>query len=213
MIFAFLLTILISYFLGSIPFAYIVGKLKGIDIREHGSGNVGTTNTLRTLGKLPAIVVLILDAGKGFLAVFISGLIFEYYKNEMNAEINYQIILQITAAFMAILGHIYTFWLKFKGGKGVATGLGVLIAIAPKLLIIAIVFFILAVVITKMVSLGSILAALSLPASFFIFYNIKEDNILFGFLIVVSIFIVLKHKSNIKRIFTGTESKISFKKK
>ncbi|MDH5719256.1 MAG: glycerol-3-phosphate 1-O-acyltransferase PlsY [Spirochaetia bacterium] len=189
-----------AYLSGSFPAAYVIGRLKGIDIRKHGSGNVGATNTMRVLGKSWGSIVFIIDILKGFLPVFILSYIFK------NSEVSYFFLLSI--GFMAVLGHIYPVWLKFSGGKGVATACGVLLAIIPFIVLISMGIFIVIVSLFKYVSLASIISALSLPVLFYIFEDVNNDIRFFIFLIVVSIFVVYKHKSNIIRIIHGNENKI-----
>lgn len=199
------IAVVIAYLLGSIPFSYIIGKLKGIDIREHGSGNVGATNALRVLGTKTGIITLILDMGKGFLAVELCRILIP------GAESGILVIVAITA----ILGHIFTIFLGFKGGKGVATSAGVFIDLMPLPCLLALLLFIIIVAITRYVSLGSILAA------FFLFSYVLIDNILNSFarweyLVVITLvagFIIIRHKGNIERLIKGNENRISFKKK
>jgi len=197
--------LIISYILGSIPTSYLMGKLiRKIDIRDFGSGNVGATNALRVLGTKIGIITLIIDIGKGILAVTFGKLIVAEPSN----------LVAIAFGLFAILGHIFTIFLKFKGGKGVATSAGVFIALAPHAVGIALIVFLLTVMLTKYVSLGSIFAALIL---FFVelYRNITNSfqNIeLLVFIFLIAIFIIIRHRSNIKRILAGNENKISFKK-
>ncbi len=201
-----IITFLVAYILGSIPISYIMGKLiKGIDIRNFGSGNAGATNALRILGTKVGVFTLIMDIAKGFLAVNIARLIIHQPSD---------LILIITGLF-AILGHIFTIFLKFKGGKGVATSAGVFIALVPIPISIALFVFIVTVWLSKFVSLASILAALTLFISELVI-NIRnsfaELEILI-FIFIVVLFIIIRHKSNIQRLINGNENKISFKKK
>ncbi|RLC51960.1 MAG: acyl-phosphate glycerol 3-phosphate acyltransferase [Candidatus Cloacimonadota bacterium] len=195
----------LAYILGSIPTSYLMGKfIKKIDIRDFGSGNVGATNALRVLGTKIGIITLIIDIGKGILAVFMGKIIVAEPSN----------IVLIALGLFAILGHIFTIFLKFKGGKGVATSAGVFIALSPLAVGIALIVFVLTVWISKYVSLGSILAALVL---FLVelYWNITHsfENIeLLIFIFVIAAFIIIRHKSNIKRILAGNENKLSFKK-
>ena len=195
-----------AYILGSIPTSYIIGKLiKGIDIRNFGSGNVGTTNALRILGTKVGVFTLIIDIGKGFLAVNFARFIIPEPTD---------IIIIITGLF-AIIGHIFTIFLKFKGGKGVATSAGVFIAIIPIPVALALFVFVLTVWLSKFVSLGSILAALTLFISelvmnFWISF-VELEFLIFTF--IIALFIIIRHKANIQRLFNGNENIISFKKK
>jgi len=200
-----IIAFIVSYILGSIPTSYLMGKLiKKIDIRDFGSGNVGATNALRVLGTKIGIITLVIDIGKGILAVFLGKMIVAEPSN----------IVLIAFGLFAILGHIFTIFLKFKGGKGVATSAGVFIALTPLAVGIALIVFVLTVWISRYVSLGSILAALVL---FLVelYWNITHsfENIeLLIFIFVIAAFIIIRHKSNIKRILAGNENKLSFKK-
>lgn len=196
---------ILSYILGSIPTSFLMGKMiKKIDIREHGSGNVGATNALRVLGTKIGIITLIIDIGKGILAVILGKMIVTDPSN----------IVVIAFGLLAILGHIFTIFLKFKGGKGVATAAGVFIALSPQAIGIALLVFVLTVWISKYVSLGSILAALVL-FGVELYWNITNSfqNIeLLIFVFIIAAFIIIRHKSNIKRIIAGNENRINFKK-
>ena len=189
--------------MGSIPTSYILGKkFKGIDIRNFGSGNVGATNALRILGTKYGVISMILDMAKGAIPVFAAKLL------------GYSDIWLILIALTAILGHIFTIFLKFKGGKGVATSAGVFIALAPSAIGIALLVFIIVVWISKYVSLGSILAASTLFAVELII-NIRngfQQKEILTLITIVALFIIIKHKANIKRLIAGNENKISFKK-
>lgn len=195
-----------AYILGSIPTSYIMGKLiKGIDIRDFGSGNVGATNALRILGTKVGVFTLIIDIGKGFLAVNIARIIIEDPTD----------LIMILTGLFAILGHIFTIFLKFKGGKGVAASAGVFIALVPVPIAIALFVFIITVWLSKFVSLGSILAAFTLFISELII-NIRNsftkiEILIFTF--IITLFIIIRHKANIQRLINGNENKISFKKK
>ena len=201
----FIIALLAAYILGSVPTSYIMGKLiKGIDIRDFGSGNVGATNALRILGTKVGVFTLVIDIGKGFLAVNIARMIIPEPTD---------LILILTGLF-AILGHIFTIFLKFKGGKGVATSAGVFIALIPIPVALAFFVFVFTVWLSKFVSLGSILAALTLFISELIM-NIWISFVELEFLIftfIIALFIIIRHKANIKRLINGNENKISFKK-
>ena len=201
-----IIALFIGYILGSIPTSYIMGKLiKGIDIRDFGSGNVGATNALRILGTKVGIFTLIIDIGKGFLTVNIARMIISEPTD---------LILILTGLF-AILGHIFTLFLKFKGGKGVATSAGVFIALVPIPLALALFVFVFTVWLSKFVSLGSILAALTLFVSELIiniWLSFAELEILI-FTFIIALFIIIRHKANIQRLINGNENKISFNKK
>ncbi|MCX5701571.1 MAG: glycerol-3-phosphate 1-O-acyltransferase PlsY [Candidatus Omnitrophica bacterium] len=197
----------ISYLLGSIPTAYIFGRLlKGIDIRKFGSGNVGATNAMRVLGKTPGITVLILDTIKGFIAVFFLGnFIMERYPAVSDE------ILRIIFGIACISGHNWTIFLRFKGGKGIATTLGVLLGlsikiVALKLVLGSVIFtWLLVLVFFRFVSLSSIIAGISLPVYLFVF---KHSGILICLGIILAIFTILRHKQNIKRIIQRKEPRL-----
>ena len=195
----YLFLISIVYFFGSIPFAYILPKIFGLgDIRKLGSGNVGATNVLRAGNKLLAIIVLAFDIIKGFAPLFI---LKNYYHNELS-EI---IILFIGSA--AILGHIFPIWLKFKGGKGVATYIGFLFAINYIFGIIFIITWLLIALLKKYSSLASITSLVLLP--FFVMLFSYEKNLIY-LLILINLIIISKHYSNIYRLINKSETKIKF---
>ena len=195
------LGILISYLVGSIPWAYIFGRLlKGIDIRQFGSGNVGATNALRVLGRGPGIVVLALDILKGLLTVVILG----------QTE-----ILSIVFGLCCICGHNWTVFLKFKGGKGVATTLGVLLGLAIKISGLRLILGLLAITwfgvlaFSKIISLSSVVTAIVFPVYTVLFKRfLKQPNVLICLSIILSILIILRHKSNLKRLLQGKEPRI-----
>ncbi len=201
-----LLISIIAYLFGSIPTAIIAGKiLKGIDIREHGSGNAGATNVLRVLGWKAGLVVLMIDMLKGFVPVFWIAPLF--------ATPDYVVYYQILAAIAAILGHIWTLFAGFKGGKGVGTSAGVFLGLAPWPLLSALAVFIVVVALTRYVSLGSLLAALAFLAGLLaerFVLNIPVPDILLYLGAIVVILIWYAHRENIKRLIAGNENKVSF---
>ena len=192
--------ILISYLLGSIPTGFLFGKLlKNIDLRLIGSGSTGATNVLRNVGKWPALFVFIIDVGKGLIAVKIA----QYYTNQNSIE--------VLAGISAIAGHIWPIWLKGMGGKAVATGLGMFLALSWKVGLASLGIFLLVLAKSKFVSLSSISAAIVLPI--FMFFNLS--NILHPFFLislVVSFLVIWKHRTNIYRLIKGEESKINLNK-
>ncbi len=208
----------VSYLLGSIPFGYIlVRTFTGADVRAQGSGNIGATNVARTGKKGLAIATLFLDALKGWAAVEIAMSVFEHrhYQSQVTSEVGIRqvmIFIAAMAALMAVVGHMYPVWLKFKGGKGVATGLGVFVALAPKALIASLLVFIVVVGVTKYVSLGSILASAAFPFSFWYVMRDAITPVAFAMVCAVPLLIIWKHKDNIKRLMAGTESKLGAKK-
>lgn len=207
----------IGYIFGMFQTAYIYGKAHNIDIREHGSGNAGTTNALRTLGKKAALVVFVGDMLKAIIPSLIIRLIFkDIYPDTMT-------LLVLYTGFGAVLGHNFPAYLKFKGGKGIATTGGFIISLGQwQLIVVGLIIFILAVVITKYVSAGSLLMVVSVFITFFITSRLGYIKGLTGTyveyeaLVVFFAFVALafiRHKANIVRIFKGTENKLSFKKK
>lgn len=202
-----IIILVISYIIGSIPTAIIAGKwLKKIDIRKHGSGNAGATNVFRTLGWKAGITVLLIDMFKGFIPVYwIAGL---FHQNPDTL-----IYLQLLAGICAILGHIWTIFAGFKGGKGVGTSAGVFLGLAPLALGIALLVFVIIVWLTRYVSLGSILAALTLLIILLLqkfVLNMFVPDILLYVCTVIVILIWVAHKENIKRLLKGDENKLKF---
>lgn len=204
-----LLGIVLSYLIGSIPTAYIFGKVsKGIDIRQHGSGNVGATNVFRVLGKGPGFAVLLLDILKGVIAVAL-------IPDLLGLT---EILHRVGMALVVVCGHNWTIFLKFKGGKGIATSFGVLIGLTLKIAVIrpvllwTIVIWIACFLITRIVSVSSIVAATCLPIIMVLTGQEFTIVCLGG---IFCIFVVLRHKPNIKRLFAGQEPRVplSFRKK
>lgn len=200
----------IAYLLGSIPTAIWVGKSwYDIDVREHGSKNAGATNTFRVLGKKPGIVVLTIDVLKGAIATFLP-VIFLSGKFETGDETLVQI--QILAAIFAVMGHVFPLFAQFKGGKGVATSLGVIIGLQPIAAAICIVIFLIVFILSKYVSLGAISAALAFPLV--IKFIIMEESLwLTGFSILLSCLVIFAHRKNIGRLVRQEESKMNLFKK
>ncbi len=196
----------IGYLIGSINFSVILSrKMAGFDLREKGSKNAGTTNMLRTVGKKGALFVLILDILKGVAAVLIAKLI--------SGDYNQAVACQI-AAFAVVLGHTFPIFFEFRGGKGVATSIGVLLVLNWQIGLICLVYGILMIILTRMVSLGSITAAILFPV---LTVFIRNHYIATGFNYVIfgaimACFVLFNHRSNIKRLNNGTENRISFKK-
>ena len=203
--------LLFSYLLGSIPTAYLFTKfLKGIDIRKVGSGNVGATNAMRVLGKRLGITVLLLDILKGFVAVVFLGNYF-IHKPVLLQEQN----LLILMGLCCICGHNWTIFLQFKGGKGIATSFGVLLALSIKIsglgliIVLLILIWLVVFLISKIVSLSSIFAAVSLPIFCFFF---KQSVSVLSLSLLLSVFIVIRHKANLSRILRGEEPRLYLKK-
>ncbi|KAF0134143.1 MAG: glycerol-3-phosphate acyltransferase PlsY [Candidatus Saganbacteria bacterium] len=187
------IVIIAAYLIGSVPFGVIVACFFQIDITKQGSGNIGATNVLRTLGALPGILVLVLDLLKGTFAAYL-GIIFLHDP-----------LWVVLAGVFAILGHMFSIYLRFKGGKGAAVGLGVLLAITPEVFLISAVLVILIVAITRYVSLASMIVPI-IAALLMVYLNKPLPYIIST--IIVFVVMVIKHKSNIKRIISGTERKI-----
>lgn len=195
---------ILAYLLGSIPTAVWVGlKFYNTDVREHGSKNAGATNTFRVLGKKPGVIVLFIDIIKGALAVSLPLILFSK-SLDYDALINIQLVCGITA----IIGHIFPVFAKFNGGKGVATSLGVVVGIHPPTALVCIGLFLLFFLVTQMVSVGALIAAVAFPLVLhFIFGN---DNFwLSAFSIVLSIAVIIAHRQNIKRLINGEENKMN----
>ena len=195
-----------AYIIGSIPTAYIFGKvLKGIDIREYGSGNAGATNVFRVIGKTPGVIVLMIDIIKGFLCATYLASGFLYLAPVTRPEL-YRILVGLSA----IAGHNWTLFLKFKGGKGVAASAGVVIGLIPKIFWLGFLVWLITFFITGFVSLSSIVAVISIPIFTLAFGEPAEMVI---FMCLLSLIIVYKHKPNIRRLARGEEKRISFFKK
>lgn len=189
------LVVIIAYLIGSIPFGYLIVRAKeGGDVRQTGSGGTGATNVTRRAGRSAGVLTLILDALKGALAVFIAQLV-------SNTDWS-----TAAAAIAVIVGHIFPIWLRFKGGKGVATGVGVFLMLDPLAVLCAGVIFLAVVLLTKYVSLGSILAAAAIPL--FVWLNTATGPLLAAAVVGASL-IVFAHRENIVRILNGTESRTS----
>ena len=189
----------LCYLLGSFPTGFLIGKyLKNIDLRKIGSGSTGATNVLRNVGKWPALFVFIIDVLKGFIAVKISYVLIS------------ESIYEVLAGSLAVSGHIWPIWLKGKGGKAVATGLGIFIALSWQVGLASFGIFLLVLSFSKFVSLSSITASFLLPIFMFLYLG-KMDHPYFIFSVLVAILIIGKHKTNIARIIKGIEPKIKVK--
>ncbi|MBO5810286.1 MAG: glycerol-3-phosphate 1-O-acyltransferase PlsY [Bacteroidales bacterium] len=202
-----LIIVLVAYLLGSIPSSVWIGKIfYGIDVREHGSGNAGTTNTIRILGYKAGIPVFIIDALKGWLAVFLTKIIFGYFPSMEMPE-----YMPIVSAVAVVLGHIFPVFAGFRGGKGVATLLGVGFGLIPIPALIALAIFMVVLFSFGYVSLASIIATITLPVVTYFF--VMPDNIFLLLLtIAVAVFVPITHRQNIKRLMNGTENKFLKKK-
>ena len=189
----------LCYLLGSFPTGFLIGKyLKNIDLRKIGSGSTGATNVLRNVGKWPALFVFIIDVLKGFIAVKISYVFIS------------ESIYEVLAGSLAVSGHIWPIWLKGKGGKAVATGLGIFIALSWQVGLASFGIFLLVLSFSKFVSLSSITASFLLPVFMFLYLG-KMDHPYFIFSLLVAVLIIAKHKTNIARLIKGIEPKIKVK--
>ena len=203
---AYITVAIVAYVIGSINFAVIFSrKFAGIDVREKGSKNAGTTNVLRTVGKKAALLTLICDILKGVAAILIAIL-----AKTMWSDFNIN-TLKYIAGFMVILGHTYPIFFEFRGGKGVATAIGILLMLNWKIGLICLIFGLIIIAVTRMVSLGSMVGALLFPIiTLFMQENLEFIGIIFSF--AIGLLVIFNHKSNIKRIKEGKENKLSFKK-
>lgn len=205
---AYIIIGIIAYLIGSVNFSVLISKkMAGFDVREKGSGNGGTTNVLRTVGKKAAALTLIADILKGVVAIFIAWVVGKF------VDCNSAILVQI-AALGVVIGHTFPVFFGFKGGKGIATSLGVLLLLNWEIGLICLIFAISLMAVTRMVSLGSISAAVLFPIlTIFIkeHYLVEGKYLIFG--IIMAGFIIFNHRSNVKRILDGTENKLRFKKK
>ena len=207
---AYIIVTLVAYLLGSISFSVIISKkMAGFDVREKGSGNAGTTNMLRSVGKKAAAITLICDILKGVISIVIAIIVGNIAKN-----LDRELLLQI-AGIAVVLGHTFPIFFGFKGGKGVATSLGVLLMTNWQIGLICLVFALVLMALSKMVSLGSVGAAILFPVLvLFIHTNftVSEGSSYLIYSIILAVIVAFNHRSNIKRILNGTENKLSFKK-
>jgi len=216
------IVVFLSYLVGSIPNSIMLSKWRhGFDIRSKGSGNAGGTNVFRVLGWKSGVFVIVLDALKGVLATTVVARLFwdpalPFYNHTPFDDFT---IIQMICGAAAVIGHVWTIFAGFKGGKGIATGAGMLIGIAPTEFAVSIIVFVVVLFAFRYVSLGSIMAAIAFPLSLIIRYNILSDEIhsyktLVFFSIGIALFLLYSHRTNIKRLIEGTEHKItSFKRK
>lgn len=188
-----LLAVIISYLIGSIPFGYLLARLMGVDITGRGSGNIGATNVWRNLGLGPGVVVLLLDMAKGAAAVLIG-------RSLGGPE------TELLAGLAALCGHSWSVFLRFKGGKMIATGGGVFLAIHPVLVLVAFIIWVTTVAVTRYVSVGSMLAAASVPVTMAVL-DMSYWHMAFG--VTMAVLAVYKHRDNIRRLINGTESKVT----
>ncbi len=206
MIITYIFSIILSYLIGSIPFGYLIAVTKGIDIRTEGSGNIGATNVSRVLGRKYGLIIFALDMFKGFVAVYFVPVLVGG-ANFITTPDNLPVIL---CGFCAILGHAFPVFLRFRGGKAVATSFGVLVWLAPIPTAVAFGVWIVTVAVSRYVSLGSMLGTLvTIWAIVYFVDSPFGDNVYITFLAVaVAVLVIAKHKSNIQRIISGTEKKV-----
>lgn len=210
---AYIIVAIIAYLIGSVNFSVLISKkMAGFDVREKGSGNAGTTNMLRSVGKKAAAITLVCDVLKGVVSIVIAIIVGNIAKN-----LDRELLLQI-AGIAAVLGHTFPIFFGFKGGKGVATSLGVLLMSNWQIGLICLVFAVVLMALTRMVSLGSCAAAVLFPVlTLFInqHYTVltdgKSGRVYFVYSVILAIIVLYNHRSNIKRILSGTENKLSFK--
>lgn len=205
---AYIVVAILSYLIGSINFSIIISKkVAGFDVRKKGSGNAGTTNMLRTVGKKAALITLVCDILKGVISILLALLIGKIAK-----EANNSILVQI-AGILVIIGHTFPIFFKFKGGKGVATAVGVLLTTNWQIGLICLIFGLVLIALTRMVSLGSITAAILFPILvLFIKTNYIVEGNYFIYSLIIAVMVVFNHRENVKRLLSGTENKLSFKK-
>ncbi|TVR43248.1 MAG: glycerol-3-phosphate 1-O-acyltransferase [Bacteroidia bacterium] len=204
-----IMLVILAYLLGSLPTAVWIGKwFRGLDVREHGSGNAGATNAMRVLGTKIAIIVLVIDAMKGIAAVSLASVL----PDESFKTVEWFIIFQMFLGAMAIVGHVFPVFAGFKGGKGIATLVGITFILFPEAFLICLAIFLLLFLTTRYVSLGSLSAAIALPV---IVIWVKDVTILpkVIFAIAIAIFVPITHINNIRRLMKGAENRISFSKK
>ena len=215
-----IIIVAVSYLLGSIPFGYLLVRIfRGQDVRQTGSGNIGATNVARTGSKGLAIATLLLDALKGYGAVAFAFWLAGSHRLEGGVPTSIYdpatqtidsrtiFLLAALAAFCAILGHVFTVWLRFKGGKGVATAVGAFAALAPRAIVVALVLFVVVVALTRYVSLGSTVAAAAFPL--FVWWLSPAERTTAPILLLIaasSLLIIVRHKDNIRRLLAGTEN-------
>ncbi len=201
--------VIASYLVGSIPFGYLAARIKGIDIRKRGSGNVGATNVIRTLGKAYGYPVFAADFLKGFCAVKVSILIATHLQPEwISSE-----MFGIAAAISSVLGHSFPVWLRFKGGKGVATSAGALFGLAPIATLLSAAIWLLTFLLTRYVSVASIAAAAAIPLIILITTWLSQTagRLLFYSSVCLAALVIWRHRSNLSRLMHGTEPRFSRK--
>lgn len=206
---AYIIVAIIAYLLGSISFSVIISKkMAGFDVRQKGSGNAGTTNVLRSVGKKAAIITLICDVLKGVVAILVAYLVGLIVK-----DLNNSLLIQI-AGIAVIVGHTFPIFFQFKGGKGIATALGVLLMTNWNIGLICLVFALVLMILTRIVSLGSLAAAVLFPVLVMFMpsqaYLVSGNYVIYS--IIIAVLVIFNHRANVKRLLNGTENKLDFKK-
>lgn len=204
---SFIIILAVSYLLGSVPNGFLAGVITGVDVRTRGSGNIGATNVLRVLGKPWGFTVFFLDAAKGLVAVRIA----VWIANHSAILTNHIELVCISAATACVIGHSFPVWLKFKGGKGVATSAGALLGVTPVAAVTIFLVWLCVFIVSKYVSLASIAAALALPVTMWILMKtgVTKSAVLFWFSTAMTALVVWRHRSNISRLLNGTEPRFS----
>jgi glycerol-3-phosphate acyltransferase PlsY len=203
---AYALTVVMGYLLGSIPTGFVLARAKGVDIRTMGSGNIGATNVMRILGKPLGILVLFFDAAKGWVSCsWVPLFVMRSVGGEGGQGETALVNLAIAGGIASILGHNYTCWLRFRGGKGIATTAGVMLGLAPLALLVVLGIWIAVVALSRYVSLGSTVAAACLPVSVWWLGGLPQVVVVAALLAALAIY---KHRSNIQRLIQGTENRI-----
>jgi acyl phosphate:glycerol-3-phosphate acyltransferase len=197
-----LVAVVASYVFGATPFGYLAGRMRGMDIRQHGSGNIGATNAFRVLGKPTGITVFVLDFLKGLLPVLVAARVFP----------DAGLAPPLLAGIGAILGHNFTFWLKFRGGKGIATSAGVLLALLPVAMLVGLGVWLLLFLSTRYVAVASIGAAFAIPVVTAL-RNVADTTPLLIFSIAIAVLAIVRHRPNIQRLIAGTENRFHRKSK
>jgi len=218
-----LIIVAVSYLVGSIPFGYLLVRIfRGQDVRETGSGNIGATNVARTGSKRLGIATLLLDAAKGYAAVMFGFWMADHIAFRLQGATgapapfslgnpwHFQLAFELAAlaGFCAIIGHMFPIWLRFKGGKGVATAVGAFAALAPRAIVVALVLFVVVVALTRYISLGSMVAAATFPL--LVWWLSPEERTTAPILLLIaasSLLIIVRHKDNIRRLLAGTENR------
>jgi len=205
---------LLAYLLGSVPFGLLIARSRGVDIRQHGSGNIGATNVTRILGIGAGIMTFVFDFAKGVVATQLPPLLAWAMSGNAQADAADNLWVQLGCGVCVMLGHSYPVFLGFRGGKGVATGAGLVAGLAPLAAVLGFVVWLVTFLLSRYVSLGSMLAAATVAICGWIFYSPHEPRYLLpAVLTVLSLLVILRHRSNIRRLLNGTESRFEGRRK